>query len=259
MFGRRTLDLLLKLVLVQRIESTRVLSTKNVNSVTSWRQLKPRAPRKRKQSKEQKESVTKTETSTIHSVAVPKRSLPSIQALESTSGPAQRKGRDEGRDEVLKSASNKATEMPSHQVSVNGKLKELTNSKFSSSKKVTNPVGILQREQAKEPLADNIKNVTNVVGSENEKIDFTKWKFCSASFLGCTPGEVTQRMKELGQAGFCNDHIDLLLRKLPPILRINSKMVYQNVNSFVKWNVPWKQVIDTNPEILLLEPSQVML
>ena len=238
-----TLDLFLKQILLYRvIESTRIFSTKNASAVTSWRQLKPRAPRKRKPSKEPTIKVT-------HSALVSKNtSSPSIQALESTSGPAQRK---KDSNEVPEST-NEATEE---------KSKKLPSFKFVSSKKAI-AIDSGQTEQVEKTSGEDVKSADKDV-SENEElrvdsqVDFSKWKFHSASFYGCTPGEVTQRVRELSQTGFCNEHIDLLLRRLPPTLQINSKIVYQNVNSFIKWNIPWKQFVDTNPEILLLEPSQV--
>lgn len=263
MFGGRMLDLFMKQILVYKV-SIRSLSAKNVNAVTNWRQLIPRAPRKHKQNK-------KPTTKTTDSVVVPKnKSSPNIQTLESTSGPAQRKIVS---NEVVKSTPNKGTELSSE------KPKKLPISKPTSHKKAT--TGTAQREQVKETSTGDLKSAadvsypdpahTNRAGrtgsgyetttdggsSEKEEIDFSKWKFCSASFLGCTPGEVTQRVKKLSQAGFCNKHIDLLLKRLPPTLQINSKMVYQNVNNFIKWNIPWKQFVDKNPEILLMEPSQV--
>jgi len=262
MFGGRMLDLFMKQILVYRVESIRSFSTKNVNAVTNWRQLIPRAPRRHKQSK-------KPTTKTTHSVVVPKnKSSPSIQTLESTSGPAQRKIVS---NEVLKSTFSKATELSSSE-----KPKKLPIFKSPSYKKTI--MGTAHREQVKETSAEDIKSTVDVsypnpahtrrvesgyeataddANSEKEETDFSKWKFCSASFLGCTPGEVTQRVKELSKAGFCNEHIDLLLKRLPPSLKINSKMIYQNVNNFIKWNIPWKQFVDTNPEILLMEPSQV--
>lgn len=236
MFGSRALDLFVRHFLLYRVESVRIFSTKNVNAVTNWRQLKPRAPRKRKQPKESTTKVTRT------AVAAKSISLPSIQALESTSGPAQRKNVT---SETLE-PTNVTTEFSSSE-----KVRKLSNVKLKKANK-----DALQREQVKEASGEDVKSTGDDI-SANEVVDFSKWKFHNASFLGSTPGEVTQRVKELSQAGFCNEHIDLLLRHLPPTLQINAKMVYQNVNSFIKWNIPWKQFIDTNPEILLLEPSQV--
>lgn len=238
MIGGRTLDLFVKQALVYRIEYIRIFSTKNVNAVTNWRQLKPQAPRKRKQPKD---PITKF---TDNLVTSKNKSLSSIQALESTSGSAQRK---KGNNEVVESASNKTTELAS---SVKPRR-----SKLASYKKAT-AVSNVQREKVKETSAEDARGLAADV-SKNEEVDFSRWKFHTTSCLGCTPGEVTQRVKELSQAGFCNEHIDLLLRRLPPTLQINSKTVYQNVHSFIKWNIPWKQLVDTNPEILLLEPNQV--
>ena len=250
MLGGRasTLDLFVKQILLYRVvESTRIFSTKNASAVTSWRQLKPRAPRKRKQAKEPTTKVT-------NSALLPKnKSLPSIQTLESTSGPAQR---NKDSNEVLEST-NKITEEKSR----SEKSKKLPSFKFASNKKATT-IYSGQTEQIEKTSGEDVKSADKDI-SENEelevdsRVDFSKWKFHSASFFGCTPGEVTQRVKELSQAGFCNEHIDLLLRRLPPTLWINPKIVYQNVNSFIKWNISWKQFVDTNPEILLLEPSQV--
>ena len=219
------------------VESARIFSTKNVNAVTNWRQLKPRAPRKRKQaSKQAKELTTKVTNSPV---AAKNKSPLSIQALESTSG--QNKI-DTGE---ICTATNETT---------SEKRKKLpgVNLKKASS------MDPLQREQVKEISTKDVNGASDDI-SENEVVDFSKWKFYYASFLGCTPGEVTKRVKELRQAGFCNEHIDLLLRRLPPTLQINSKTVYKNINSFMKWNIPWKQFVDTNPEILLLEPNQVYL
>lgn len=221
-FGGRTFIIKLE----SFVESSRVFSTKNENAVTNWRQLKPRAPRKRKKTKE---STTKATSSLV---TVKNKSLPSIQALESTPGPAQSK------NELTATKSEKQKKPPS----VNPKKATSTDT--------------LQREQAKETLMEDVKSTSDDI-SESEVVDFSKWKFYNASFLGSTPGEVAKRVKELSQAGFCNEHIDLLLRRLPPTLRINSKIVHKNVNSFTKWNIPWKEFIDTNPEILLLEPNQV--
>lgn len=242
-----TLDLFLKQILLYRVvESTRTFSTKNANAVTSWRQLKPRAPRKRKQPKEP------TTKATDSALAPKNTSSPSIQALESTSGPAQRKKDSNKVSEVNKGIEEK---------SKGEKSKNPPGFKFASSKKAPT-TDSEQTQQIEKTSGGDVRSAGEDV-SENEelrfdsRVDFSKWKFHNASFFGCTPGEVTQRVKELSQAGFCNEHIDLLLRRLPPTLRINSKIVYQNVDSFVKWNIPWKQFVDTNPELLLLEPSQV--
>ena len=244
MLGRRalTLDLFLKQILLYRVvESTRTFSTKNANAVTSWRQLKPRAPRKRKQPKEPTTKAT-------NSALAPKNtSSSSIQALESNSGPAQRE--DSNKVPEL----NKGTE----EKSKSKKSKNPPGFKFAPNKKAA--MTDSKQTQQIEKTSGNVRSADED-GSENEELGVdsrVEWKFHNASFFGCTPGEVTQRVKELSQAGFCNEHIDLLLRRLPPTLRTNSKMVYQNVNSFVKWNIPWKQFVDTNPELLLLEPSQV--
>ena len=248
MLGGRalTLDLFLKQILLYRVvESTRTFSTNNANAVTSWRQLKPRAPRKRKQPNEP------TTKATDSSLGPKNSSSPSIQALESTSGPAQRK-KDSNKVPEL----NKDTEGKSK----GEKSKNPPGFKFASNKKA--PKIDSKQMQQIEKTSGDVRSPDKDV-SENEelevdsRVDFSKWKFHNASFFGCTPGEVTQRVKELSQVGFCNEHIDLLLRRLPPTLWINSKIVYQNVNSFVKWNIPWKQFVDTNPELLLLEPSQV--
>ena len=223
-FGGRTFIIKLE----SFVESSRVFSTKNENAVTNWRQLKPRAPRKWRKAKE---STTKVTSSPV------KVKNKSIQALESTPGPAQSKN---DTDETFTATSSEKQKKPLSVI---------------NPKKATG-TDTLQREQAKETSMEDVKNNSDDI-SESEVIDFSKWKFYNASFLGCTPGEVTKRVKELSQAGFCNEHIDLLLRRLPPTLQINSKIVHKNVNSFTKWNIPWKQFIDTNPEILLLEPNQV--
>lgn len=252
MFSGRTLgktlmlDLLVKHVLLYKFESARIFSTKNVSAVNNWRQLKPRAPRKRKQTKESTTKVTR-----IVATSKSKSSL-SIQALESSSGPAQRK---KDRNKTL----GKFDNVP--EVFLGEKQKKLFSSVKLAPNKEESNTDTVQGEQVKETSAEDVKSAAVAAAaddiSENKVVDFSKWKFHNASFLGCTAGEVTQRVKELSQAGFCNEHIDLLLRRLPPTLQINSKIVYQNVNSFIKWNIPWKQFVDKNPEILLLEPSQV--
>ena len=232
-----TLDLFVKHVLFYRVEPNRIFSTNNASAITSWRQLKPRAPRKRKRIKE-------PAIKSPHRELAPENK--SIQALESTLRPAQ-----------CKKENHESTNKTTEEKPKSKQSEKLPSFKFPPSKKATiTDTGKTKKasEDAKSDDKDVIKNGDIEVDS---RVDFSKWKFHNASYFGCTPGEVTQRMKELSQAGFCNDHIDLLLRRLPPTLQINSKVVHQNINSFIKWNIPWKEFIDTNPEILLLEPNQV--
>ena len=232
-----TLDLFVKHILFYRVEPNRIFSTNNASAVTSWRQLKPRAPRKRKQAKE-------PAIKSLHNELASENK--STEALESTLGPGQ-----------CKKDNHESTKKTTEEKSRSKQSKKLPSFKFPPSKKATTTDTGKTKKASEDVKSDDKDSLKNEDAEVDSRVDFSMWKFHSASYFGCMPGEVTLRMKELSQAGFCYDHIDLLLRRLPPTLQINSKVVYQNINSFIKWNIPWKEFIDTNPEILLLEPNQV--
>ena len=173
-------------------------------------------------------------------------SRPSIQALEST---ATQTEPDSKKVDKLQAASHApGKQSPFDKASSSDALK----------KKKTQP---LQDKETKEKLfpSDVCKEQATYStdsGAGKEKAE-QRWRYTSASYLGSTPKEVMQRVKELSQAGFSDEFIDVILKRLPPTLKINSKSLYFNVYTFIKWKLQWRQILKYNPELFLLDTNHV--
>jgi len=166
------------------------------------------------------------------------RSRQSIQALESTTTQTQ----DDKRLKKPQAGSGEVLE--SHTQSSFDKLG------FNNT---------LQKEKTQSKITKEGPDVPKEQSSVGKERAEQRWRYTSASYLGSTPKEVMQRVKELSQAGFSDEVIDLILKRFPPTLKVNSKSLYFNFNTFVEWKLQWKQILNCNPELFLLDTNHVSI
>ena len=193
----------------------------------------------------------KAKLSTVSMRRIRSRPSTSIQALESTTTQAQPK-RDVKKsqaashpsDEVFKSHSQSSFD----KASFNNALQKGKMPSFQDKK---------TKERFSPPDAPKEQAPCSTNTSAGKERAEQRWRYTSASYLGSTPKEVMQRVKELSQAGFSDELIDLILKRFPPTLKINSKNLYFNVNAFIKWKLQWKQILKYNPELFLLDTNHV--
>jgi len=169
-----------------------------------------------------------------------RRSKPSIQALEVNASQQSSKDVNKSQMDTCRPEGLK------HQIESPFKLSSNDEAKKEK-------VQSLQTNEAKERISSSDEHTPQSTAGKAEQ----RWRYFNASYLGCTPKEVMQRIKELTQAGFSDDFIDLILKRLPPTLKINSKDLFFNINTFIKWKLQWKLILKYNPELLLLDTNHV--